>query len=178
MAVSRAGLRLVAGRRRRGRITIWLLAPAFLVVGGLGGTVLGSLSDTGLGRLIDAPAVQSAAVMVPPDFGVCAGGVRMDCVVDGDTFWLAGTKIRIADIDTPEIGKPGCAGEAALGRRATTRLRELLSAGSFELQPVDRDEDVYGRKLRVVVRDGRSIGDVLVAEGLAHQWRGRQENWC
>ncbi|WP_342780177.1 thermonuclease family protein [Devosia ginsengisoli] len=89
-----------------------------------------------------------------------------------------GVKIRIADINTPEVSSPACGAEAALGRRATTRLRELLSAGSFELQPADRDEDVYGRKLRVVVRGGHSIGDTLVAEGLAHHWRGYKESWC
>jgi endonuclease YncB( thermonuclease family) len=99
-------------------------------------------------------------------------------VVDGDTFWLAGTRIRIADINTPEVGSPGCAAEAALGRQATARLRELLNAGPFELVSIDREEDVYGRKLRIVTRDGSSIGDALVAEGLAHYWRGHQENWC
>jgi micrococcal nuclease len=41
-----------------------------------------------------------------------------------------------------------------------------------------RDEDRYGRKLRVVVRDGRSIGDMLVAEGLARAWTGRREPRC
>ncbi len=31
---------------------------------------------------------------------------RRTCVVDGDTIWLEGVKIRIADIDTPEISQP------------------------------------------------------------------------
>lgn len=38
---------------------------------------------------------------------LCAPGPRDNCVVDGDTFWRAGEKIRLADIATPEIeGKP------------------------------------------------------------------------
>jgi endonuclease YncB( thermonuclease family) len=53
-----------------------------------------------------------------------------------------------------------------------------LSAGPFQLQPIDRDEDVYGRKLRIVERGGHSLGDTLVAEGLAHSWRGHRESWC
>lgn len=118
------------------------------------------------------------AVASPIVFPICAGGTRVTCVVDGDTFWLDGSKIRIADIDTPEVGSPGCASEAALGRQATLRMRELLSAGSFDLVTVDRDEDVYGRKLRVVERDGRSLGAMLVAEGLASTWEGRQHEWC
>lgn len=35
-------------------------------------------------------------------FPICGGGLRVTCVVDGDTFWLNRQKIRIADIDTPD----------------------------------------------------------------------------
>lgn len=33
--------------------------------------------------------------------------------------------------------------------------------------PNGRDEDKYGRKLRIVMRDGESLGGALVDEGLA-----------
>ena len=98
-------------------------------------------------------------------------------VIDGDTFRYGGEKIRIADIDTPEVDGR-CAYETELAARATDRLGELLHEGPFALEPVDRDEDRYGRKLRIVTRGGRSIGDVLVAEGLAREWTGRREPWC
>lgn len=113
-----------------------------------------------------------------PYFVICES-VRDTCVVDGDTFWLEGTKIRIADIDTPEISEPKCASERALGEKAKHRLRELLNSGRFQLMAWEnRDEDKYGRKLRVVMRDGRSIGDQLVSEGLARTWTGRRQPWC
>ena len=100
-------------------------------------------------------------------------------VVDGDTFWLAGEKIRIADIDTPETHPPRCAREAELGEKATRRLESLLRQAPFEIVPIGgRDEDRYGRKLRIVTRGGRSLGDTLVAEGLARTWIGRREPWC
>ena len=103
------------------------------------------------------------------------GDVR---VIDGDTFDLAGERIRIADIDTPEVDGR-CAYESDLASRATTRMRALLSEGPFELHPIaGRDEDRYGRKLRIVTRGGRSLGDTLVAEGLARTWTGRREPWC
>ncbi len=98
-------------------------------------------------------------------------------VIDGDTFRFEGQKIRIADIDTPELAGR-CAEEKALAARATDRLAVLLAQGPFTLEPVDRDEDRYGRKLRVVTRGGRSIGDQLVSEGLARTWSGRREPWC
>ena len=40
------------------------------------------------------------------------------------------------------------------------------------MTPFGRNEDRYGRKLRVVVRNGRSLGDWLVSEGLARTWGG------
>jgi endonuclease YncB( thermonuclease family) len=99
-------------------------------------------------------------------------------VVDGDTFWHGGDKVRIADIDTPER-QARCPEEAVLADRATRRLEALLDEGPFELRPIaGRDEDRYGRKLRIVVRNGNSLGDVLVAEGLARTWTGRREPWC
>ncbi|MCP5395175.1 MAG: thermonuclease family protein [Sphingomonadaceae bacterium] len=111
-------------------------------------------------------------------FVPCNSGPRITCVVDGDTFWLDGTKIRIADINTPETSRPACPHEAELGRRATWRLLDLLNDGPFTLARQGRDEDRYGRKLRVVMRDGQSLGQVLVAEGLAELWQGQRGDWC
>jgi endonuclease YncB( thermonuclease family) len=116
---------------------------------------------------------------IGPDFarGRVGRGDTVD-VIDGDTFRFEGEKIRIADIDTPEVNGR-CAEESALAARATNRLAVLLAVGPFELETIGgRDEDRYGRKLRIVTRNGRSIGDQLVAEGLARTWSGRREPWC
>lgn len=113
-------------------------------------------------------------------FGPCAGPVRVTCVVDGDTIWYQGAKIRIADINTPEVSEPACPAEAALGRKATQRMQALLNAGPFTLKPAPdgRSEDRYGRKLMVITRGGQSLGATLVAEGLAERWTGRRREWC
>jgi len=112
-------------------------------------------------------------------FQNCAAGTHQACVVDGDTIWLDGQKIRIADIDTPEVSEPRCSSELALGNRATDRMLELINEGPFKLRGwPGRDTDCYGRKLRVLVRDGRSLGDILVSEGLARTWSGRRGPWC
>jgi len=47
---------------------------------------------------------------------------------------VAGEKVRIADIDRPEISQPKCALELALGNKATQRLIDLVNDGPFELQ--------------------------------------------
>lgn len=121
----------------------------------------------------------NTTVLAQPAYGRCSNEPRINCVVDGDTLWSHGVKIRIADIDTPEISQPGCAAEKALGEEATIRLIELVNGGPFQMQAwPGRDEDKYGRKLRVLVRDGRSLGNILVSEGLARTWTGRRQPWC
>ena len=67
---------------------------------------------------------------------------------------------------------------AALGAAATGRLQAWLTAGAFSLDSPGRDTDRYGRKLRIVTRGGASVGDVLVAEGLARRWEGHRLPWC
>jgi endonuclease YncB( thermonuclease family) len=127
--------------------------------------------------ILDAQEAPAAITTAYDGQGERASGpVR---VIDGDTFDYGGMRVRVADIDTPEV-QGQCPSEIALAARATQRLRALLAAGPFELHALasGRDEDRYGRKLRIVTRGGRSLGDVLVAEGLARTWSGRREPWC
>ncbi|WP_416365828.1 thermonuclease family protein [Sphingomonas aerolata] len=72
----------------------------------------------------------------------------------------------------PETHPPRCKAEARAGQRATLRMQALLNAGPFTLTRIKRDVDKYGRKLRLVQRDGRSLGDTLVREGLARRYGG------
>ena len=111
-------------------------------------------------------------------FGFCDVLRTSNCVIDGDTFRYQGERIRILDIDAPETHPPHCAYERDLGGRATRRLHDLLNQGPFVLRAGFRDEDQYGRKLRTVSRDGRSLGDILVAEGLARDYDGGRRPWC
>jgi micrococcal nuclease len=120
----------------------------------------------------------ASLLLLASAFALCAEAPRTTCVVDGDTFWLDGEKVRIADINAPETHGARCPSERALGDAATRRLIRLLNAGPFELAAGARDRDRYGRALRTVLRHGRSLGAQLVAEGLAEPWRGRRSEWC
>ena len=113
--------------------------------------------------LTAALALAIAACPAPP-------AQRVTCVVDGDTVWIAREKIRLLDIDAPEMnGK--CAAESALARRARDRLIVLLNARTVT---IERDGvDRYGRTL---ARLG-DVGEVLVREGLARRW-GDRRGWC
>jgi len=111
-------------------------------------------------------------------FALCDGPVRANCVVDGDTFWFRGDKIRVADIDAPEIFSPHCPAERQVGDLARDRLLALLNDGEFSLTAGWRDEDRYGRKLRTIWRSGKSLGEHLVEEGLARRWDSPWIDWC
>ena len=169
--------RYMARRRRRARLerlgralAVALLAAAALLAG------MVWYSPAALGQAFASLDREAAR------FARCTTAARVTCVVDGDTFWYRGAKIRVADINTPEISRPACPHEAALGEAATARLAELLNAGPFTLAPWTPDRDRYGRLLRTVTRGGESLGAALVREGLAEEWpttrRGRRGSWC
>ena len=121
----------------------------------------------------------SQADTISAQFTLCHTGGGTNCVVDGDTIWLAGQKIRVMDIDAPETHPPHCPLEADLGGKATNRLRALLNEGAFSVEQRGmRDTDRYGRQLRVLTRGGQSLGDILVEEGLAREWGGSRQPWC
>lgn len=158
-------------KRRRGRLPVHaLLGGAALI-----GTAYGAGWPDRMGKTRQAQAAASGERI---SFRYCFVGGGYDCVVDGDTIWLKAVKIRIADIDAPETHDPRCASEEELGERATRRLHDLLESGPITLKPIDRDEDVYGRKLRIVLVNGKSVGDTLVSEGLARYYGHGRRPWC
>jgi micrococcal nuclease len=140
-----------------------LVAAVFTILGG--------------GTLLRA----DGSARTPPttaSFSYCPRGGEDNCVVDGDTLHINGTTVRVADIDTPETNQPQCISEAALGAEATEEMLRLVNAGPFTVEPYGREQDIYGRKLRLLMRDGRSLGQMLVAKGLARTWDGSRHSWC
>jgi micrococcal nuclease len=130
-------------------------------------------------QAVEGPAAEETPPLAAAvKFNHCHTGGGFNCVVDGDTIWLDGQNIRIADIDAPETHEPRCPEELALGNRATQRLHQLVSSGVVETQTMGRDSDRFGRKLRVVLVDGVSVGETLVTEGLARWYEGGKRPWC
>ncbi len=163
--------------QRRPRAWLFPLSLVLLPLGAFTAVFLWGPPPAGMAFPVQPPR-SGPADREAASFGPCDGAAGGTCVVDGDTFWYRGEKIRIADINTPEVSTPQCAFEAELGAQATDRLTELLNQGAFTLEAVDRDRDRYGRLLRIVTRDGDSLGATLVAEGMAEQWQGYRRNWC
>jgi endonuclease YncB( thermonuclease family) len=116
-------------------------------------------------------------------------------VIDGDTIEALGKRIRLVGFDAPELGEHGrCGLERMLAARATSRLRQMIQRSSdIDLQIVDcscRPGTAgtmacnYGRACGYLTIDGQDVGDVLIAENLAHPLVcvkyscPRRQSWC
>jgi micrococcal nuclease len=110
-----------------------------------------------------ALALAIAACQPPP-------AQRVTCVVDGDTVWIEREKIRLLDIDAPEM-EGRCPAERALAVRSRDRLIVLLRGREVTIAREGLDK--YGRTLARL----DDVGDQLVREGLARRW-GDRRGWC
>ncbi|AET73317.1 nuclease [Emiliania huxleyi virus PS401] len=108
--------------------------------------------------------------------------------VDGDTVKCDGQNLRpmgdgapfVSGFDAPEIGRfADCPEEHRLGVRTFARMSELLQLPGLVVEE-SREIDRFGRPL-VVLRlpDGRTLGSILIAEGLAVEWTpDYRASWC
>ena len=108
----------------------------------------------------------------PGQFYFCTVTLE-NCVVDGDTFWYGKRKIAIADIVAPSIKQAKCEDERKLGSLAKKRLWEMLNSGEVQVASSDGSSSA-----RVTVGGRRSIGDVLLSEGLARRKSSGSGSWC
>ncbi|PZU85208.1 MAG: nuclease [Shinella sp.] len=108
-------------------------------------------------------------------FYFCGTSGLDNCVSSGDTFWYHKTRIALADIVAPGTEDARCQRERDKGFAAKVRLRDLLNGGDFEFSSL-RGQEAGGA--RVVARNGRSLGSILVSEGLAKPRMGKQDTWC
>ncbi|HYD87345.1 MAG TPA: thermonuclease family protein [Vitreimonas sp.] len=102
-------------------------------------------------------------------------------VIDGDTFedLATGDRYRLENIDTPETGpRARCSAERDLGDRATQQARTFIAnARQLDIRRTGRT-DRYDRIIAFIEIDGRDLGELMIAQGLARPWRGRREPWC
>jgi len=79
-------------------------------------------------------------------------------VLDGDTFRVGSERIRLREIDTPELTE-------LEGLAAKQRLEQLLHSGPIQI--VSQGRDVYRRLLADVFVSGQSVVEILRREGFA-----------
>ena len=114
-----------------------------------------------------------AVLLLPATAGAQTGAAgqigRIDHVADGDTVDLTnGAKVRLVQIDTPEVYfAPECYGAQA--SRITKRLLPPGTLVRLTSEPATDSVDQYGRLLRYVtrVKDGLNVNVQLVRIGAA-----------
>lgn len=121
--------------------------------------------------------------------GAAAGGAESACTpqervagpitqfIDGDSFEIGSTAIRLHGIDAPE-GRQPCMRddrEWRCGDAAAAELRRL--AGSRSLSCVQRDVDDYGRIVAVCHVGTTDLGGALVRAGFAVAYRRYSDDY-
>ncbi len=102
---------------------------------------------------------------------------------DGDTCYVMidGTKakIRLLELDTPEISKPKCEAELELGLEARDYLNNLIAnASSVEIK-TDYKKDYFGRTLAHLIIDGEDASAKIRSNNLGVVYeRGNKQDWC
>jgi endonuclease YncB( thermonuclease family) len=122
------------------------------------------------------------AVTEIPVSVVAAPAIVARCV-DGDTCTLtSGEKVRLLVIDAPELRGARCGRERVMAIKARDRLSELVAGRRVELERSPK-RDAFRRTLATIAIDGRDVGEIMLAEGLAVHWRAglrheRPGPWC
>ena len=102
---------------------------------------------------------------------------------DGDPCYVmlngANTKIRLLELDTPEISKPKCEAELELGLKARDYLNNLIdNAATIEFK-TDYEEDYFGRTLSYLIIDGEDVSANIVSKNLGVVYdRDNKTDWC
>ncbi len=93
----------------------------------------------------------------------------VESVTDGDTLRLkGGRRIRLVQIDAPELGEAECYAEEAAA--ALERLARPGSRIRLEADPALDDRDRFGRELRYVFVGDANLNLLLVRDGAAGVW--------
>ncbi len=97
--------------------------------------------------------------------------------VDGDTIDCGGRRVRIANIDAPEL-HGACPAEIQAAERAKLAALIAMETATVRVVP-EKGRDKYGRTLARVAIDGRDLGDTLVSQNLARPYAGgARKGWC
>ncbi len=160
-----SGRRSSRPRRRRGPRGGW--APLLGVAVVMALIAFRILPEDMLDSVLDEAGAGGGTLVV--------GGVT---VTDGDTIRIAGERIRIENIDTPELGDGAeCLAERRLADMAHSAAAAMFAEGG-EVRVARSGEDQYGRTLARVSVGGRDFGRAMISAGYAEPWTGRRVDWC
>ena len=153
--------------------------PATIVAGGI---ILVALVIAAAAILLFKdlmPAADHGAVAARPtiseQFGLCDDLTGAACVLSADSYAYKGHYYRLADISVPSQIGAKCPDEAERAQQGRIALAAMMNGGAFEARrdPIDPDPAA-----RVLVRDGVSIGQLMILKGHARPWSPKPIHWC
>ena len=102
---------------------------------------------------------------------------------DGDTCYITMNgmkkKIRLLELDTPEISKPKCNAELELGIKARDYLNDLIENASTIEFKTEYLEDYFGRVLSYLIIDGEDASSKIIENQLGIVYNRYQKyDWC
>ena len=102
---------------------------------------------------------------------------------DGDTCYVMidgnKAKIRLLELDTPEISKPKCEAELELGLEARDYLNNLIANASLVEIKTEYEKDYFGRTLAYLIIDGEDVSSMIVKNNLGVKYdTNNKMNWC
>ncbi len=102
---------------------------------------------------------------------------------DGDTCYVAidkvDTKIRLLELDTPEISKPKCKQELDWGIEARDFLNNYIANAQSITFKTDYKKDYFGRILAYIIIDGKDISKLLISNNLGVTYnKNHKMDWC
>lgn len=109
-------------------------------------------------------------------FGQCYNNGGPNCVVDGETIYVARQRLTVAGMDVPAIEAAQCDAERDLGINAAVGLADLLNRGRVSVGPPFADES--GREVRSVTVGGKDVAKTMIKQGLARKPGGETKGWC
>ena len=102
---------------------------------------------------------------------------------DGDTCYVTykgnEDKVRLLDLDTPEISNPKCDKEYKLGLEARDYINNLISEGESIEFETQYNRDFFGRILSYIIVDGKNISKQMVLNNLGVVYdKNNKKDWC
>jgi endonuclease YncB( thermonuclease family) len=120
-------------------------------------------------KKVEALSIKEGNCTIPAKEETTEQQVR---IVDGDTFDLSGTRIRLYGIDAVELNQH-CFDQDAqswpCGIEAKKRLSELLNAKDIQCKELTKD--IYGRSIASCTTNAGDIAKNMVSDGYAVAYR-------
>ena len=121
----------------------------------------------------DPEKAQSASTIIIDSFSACDESGGNGCTLSADRYSWHGRTYRVADIRAPSLDNPRCPQEAELARNGRTAMLALMNGGAFDARPAPS-----GGSERILIRDGVSLGSILILKGYARPPGEDQIDWC